>query len=93
MANEGWGDKRPSETISHYYKSGRSLCGKVGLYRGDLTPDAELTPDANEDCARCRTKLDLIGSPTPPASGKALYKPKPPKAKRPSRRARKQADK
>lgn len=54
--SEGWGVIRPGDRKAHYYTSdGRSLCLRVGFYRGSL--DAEDFP-SKDDCAACRKKFN-----------------------------------
>ena len=37
--SEGWGVIRPGDRRAHYYRSGLSLCGRVGFYAGPLDAD------------------------------------------------------
>lgn len=54
-AREGWGVLRAGERRYHYYRDGRSLCSRVGFYRGTLEAD-DGQPSSN-DCKGCRKIL------------------------------------
>lgn len=48
---EGWqAEKYPTQRVYHYIADSFSLCGKLGLYMGELQV-------AKEDCAACYRKL------------------------------------
>lgn len=53
---EGWGFTGTSRK-AHYFRDGRSLCGKWGFRRSSAPhePDTGPSPD---DCAACRKALD-----------------------------------
>ena len=53
---EGWSRIIPPQKKSHYFVSGRSLCGRFGFPPEPLTPDDCTSPD---DCAACRKKVNL----------------------------------
>jgi len=52
----GWG--KPDDSVSrkwHYFmQDGRSLCGKIGFYRG---PTEDSNDDSSDDCAECCKRL------------------------------------
>lgn len=52
---EGWGVIRPGERKAHYYRDTRSLCGRVGLYQGQLVRDGVWL--AADCCTACRKRL------------------------------------
>lgn len=58
-APQGWGVLRPGDRVHHYYRDGTSLCGRVGLYGGDLYPDPPLSNF--EECSSCTTRLVALG--------------------------------
>lgn len=54
--SEGWGFPT-SARKAHYFRDGRSLCGRYGWFVADndrLEPD---TKPSRDDCAGCRAKL------------------------------------
>lgn len=51
----GWGVMRPGDRRFHYYRGGRSLCGRVGFYAGPLEEDKGSA--TKEDCKGCRKRL------------------------------------
>lgn len=54
-ANEGWGYPTATARKPHYFRDGRSLCGKYGCFGVPLTPDnGRAQPD---DCSACTKKL------------------------------------
>lgn len=52
---EGWGVIAPGRRKACYYRDMFSLCGKIGFYRGPLSPETVPSPD---DCTPCRRKLE-----------------------------------
>lgn len=50
MIPEGWGVLRPGITRAHYFRRDKSLCQKVGQYRGPLT---EQGPRLSLACRPC----------------------------------------
>jgi hypothetical protein len=55
MAEQGWGNPQPYNSRSkyHYFRGGRSLCGKWGLMGGDLEDSKHQHSD---NCAACQKK-------------------------------------
>lgn len=58
-STEGWGVMRPGDRRYHYYVNGFSLCGRVGFYFGELSPDT--ANPCTKDCAACRKILTKRG--------------------------------
>lgn len=55
---EGWqAEKHSSQRIYHFINGTFSLCGKLGFYVGELTPDVP-EKRTDEDCKACIKKLD-----------------------------------
>ena len=55
---EGWqAEKAYSQRIYHFISGTFSLCGKLGFYTGELTPD-DPTNRTKEDCKACTKKLE-----------------------------------
>lgn len=52
---EGWGYPQRRQSRSHYFRGGKSLCQKVGLYHGRLEDDMHAVFD---ECAHCRKIVD-----------------------------------
>lgn len=50
---EGWGDRRPGDRVFHYFVNSMSLCGRVGFYFGELSPDNDGTEPQRSDCKSC----------------------------------------
>ncbi len=59
---EGWGFPSQSRK-AHYFRTGRSLCGKWGQFAGypELDGTKAILPSP-DDCAVCRRKLDKLRS-------------------------------
>ncbi|GAB20242.1 hypothetical protein GOEFS_108_00020 [Gordonia effusa NBRC 100432] len=73
-SSEGWGVIRPTDRKAHYYRNGRSLCGRVGFYFGEL--DADTGAVSTADCAACSRKLHAIPlTPERPSNGTDLPTP------------------
>lgn len=64
---EGWGVMRPGDRRFHYYRTGLSLCGRVGFYRGEL--EAEDGSRATHECAACLRRVILEAARRPSAEG------------------------
>lgn len=58
--NEGWqGEKHQSQRVYHYIVGSFSLCGKLGLYFGELEAAKEGKEKSGKDCAACYRKLQI----------------------------------
>lgn len=58
--NEGWQcEKHPGKRVYHYIVDSFSLCGKLGLYLGEIQPAKEGQQKSGEDCAACYRKLQI----------------------------------
>jgi hypothetical protein len=53
---EGWGVIRPGDRKAHYYRDGFSLCRRVGLYSGPLSPDEFESEDDHKQCRLVRNR-------------------------------------
>lgn len=55
---EGWQATGTTRARAfHFIREGVAICGKAGLYTGDLIPDVPGTKRGNDDCAPCFNKL------------------------------------
>jgi hypothetical protein len=55
---EGWMAEKPLHVPRyHYIQATRSLCGRYGFYRGELSRDSGLATRSPEDCAECFKRL------------------------------------
>jgi hypothetical protein len=55
---EGWMAEKPYHAPRyHYIQNTRSICGRYGLYMGELTPDAGSAVKGRADCAECFKRL------------------------------------
>ena len=52
--NEGWGAPGCSKKYHYFTADGRSLCMKIGFYRGEREQGNDDSPD---NCAECRKRL------------------------------------
>lgn len=54
---EGWGFPGQSRKCHYFTASTRSLCGKWGFFRGELSPDSGNVEPCPDDCRVCHKRL------------------------------------